>query len=182
MMDHQAFAQLLGNYGEFVGAIAVVATLVYLAVQVRHSKESLEANTAAWAGQTRQAAMEKTIAELLQLTAMPDISIALSGAKPLTDREHVQLDSFLAASMRGREFSWLQHKAGTIDELQWETDVAVLSVYMDSFLIRQWWNKLGRHYSGSDFVGFVDELISKIEPTNKLWETAANWSENDAQR
>ena len=26
-MDHQAFAQLLGNYGEFVGAIAVVATL-----------------------------------------------------------------------------------------------------------------------------------------------------------
>ena len=27
LMDHQTFAQLLGNYGEFVGAIAVVATL-----------------------------------------------------------------------------------------------------------------------------------------------------------
>ena len=36
-MDHQTFAQLLGNYGEFVGAIAVVATLAYLAVQVRQS-------------------------------------------------------------------------------------------------------------------------------------------------
>ena len=36
-MDHQTFAQLLGNYGEFVGAIAVVATLVYLARQVRDS-------------------------------------------------------------------------------------------------------------------------------------------------
>ena len=44
-MDHQAFAQLLGNYGEFVGAIAVVATLFYLAVQVRHSKDATEANT-----------------------------------------------------------------------------------------------------------------------------------------
>jgi hypothetical protein len=33
-MDHQAFAQLLGNYGEFVGAIAVVITLAYLARQV----------------------------------------------------------------------------------------------------------------------------------------------------
>ena len=44
-MDHQAFAQLLGNYGEFVGAIAVVGTLVYLAVQVRHSKDALDANT-----------------------------------------------------------------------------------------------------------------------------------------
>jgi hypothetical protein len=36
-MDHLTFAQLLGNYGEFVGAIAVVATLGYLATQVRHS-------------------------------------------------------------------------------------------------------------------------------------------------
>jgi len=36
-MDHQEFAQLLGNYGEFVGAIAVVATLGYLALQIRQN-------------------------------------------------------------------------------------------------------------------------------------------------
>ncbi len=30
-------AQLLGGFGEFVGAIAVVATLLYLAIQVRNS-------------------------------------------------------------------------------------------------------------------------------------------------
>jgi hypothetical protein len=36
-MDHQAFAQLLGNYGEFLGAIAVFATLVYLAIQIRQN-------------------------------------------------------------------------------------------------------------------------------------------------
>ena len=35
----------LGSIGEFVGAIAVVVTLAYLAVQVRHSKEATEANT-----------------------------------------------------------------------------------------------------------------------------------------
>jgi len=44
-MDHQTFAQLLGNYGEFVGAIAVVVTLGYLAVQVKHSKNSMDENT-----------------------------------------------------------------------------------------------------------------------------------------
>jgi hypothetical protein len=38
-MDHLSFAQLLGNYGEFVGAIAVVATLGYLAVQIRQNTE-----------------------------------------------------------------------------------------------------------------------------------------------
>ncbi len=44
-MDHQTFAELLGNYGEFLGAIAVFGTLAYLAVQVRQSKVALEANT-----------------------------------------------------------------------------------------------------------------------------------------
>jgi hypothetical protein len=46
-MDHQAFAQLLGNYGEFLGAIAVVVTLVFLIAQLRQGKASLDANTKA---------------------------------------------------------------------------------------------------------------------------------------
>ncbi len=37
--------QMLGSLGEFVGAIAVVATLVFLAVQVRYSRQATEANT-----------------------------------------------------------------------------------------------------------------------------------------
>ena len=40
-------AQLLGNFGEFVGAIAVVATLVYLIVQVRHSVKNMEVTAGA---------------------------------------------------------------------------------------------------------------------------------------
>lgn len=34
-MDLMNVAQLLGDFGEFVGAIAVVATLIYLALQIR---------------------------------------------------------------------------------------------------------------------------------------------------
>ena len=36
-MDLMSTAQLLGNFGEFFGAIAVVATLGYLAVQIRNN-------------------------------------------------------------------------------------------------------------------------------------------------
>ena len=46
-MDHLTFAQLLGNYGEFISAIAVVGTLIYLAAQVKHSKISIDENTRA---------------------------------------------------------------------------------------------------------------------------------------
>ncbi len=39
--------EILGNLGNFVGAIGVVGSLVYLAIQVRHSREATNANTRA---------------------------------------------------------------------------------------------------------------------------------------
>jgi uncharacterized protein YoxC len=36
---------------EIVGAIAVVVTLIYLTIQIKHSKDSLDANTKAIRGQ-----------------------------------------------------------------------------------------------------------------------------------
>ena len=42
-MDHESIAQLLGNYGEFVGAIGVVITLAYLAFQIRQNTRATRA-------------------------------------------------------------------------------------------------------------------------------------------
>ena len=50
-MDHQAIAGLLGNYGEFVGAIAVVVTLGYLAVQIRDNTKAMQADSRYAVGQ-----------------------------------------------------------------------------------------------------------------------------------
>lgn len=41
-MDLMQTAQLLGNFGEFFGAIAVVATLFYLAVQIRQNSRATQ--------------------------------------------------------------------------------------------------------------------------------------------
>jgi hypothetical protein len=48
----EAFS-ILGNLGEFVGAIGVVATLVYLSIQVRQSRTLIEANNSATEENTR---------------------------------------------------------------------------------------------------------------------------------
>ncbi len=42
-MSLTELSQILGNFGEFVGAIAVVVTLFYVAFQVRQSKEATDA-------------------------------------------------------------------------------------------------------------------------------------------
>ncbi len=41
-MDIQVTAQLLGNLGEFFGAIAVLVTLLYLGMQIRQNREAIE--------------------------------------------------------------------------------------------------------------------------------------------
>jgi len=46
-MESASTFEVLGNNGEFVSAIAVVVTLIYLATQVRHSRQALDANTRA---------------------------------------------------------------------------------------------------------------------------------------
>ena len=43
-MDLITMTQLLGNIGEFIGAIAVVVTLAYLAVQIRHNTRATRAS------------------------------------------------------------------------------------------------------------------------------------------
>jgi hypothetical protein len=40
-MELMEFTAALGNIGEFVGSIAVLATLIYLAIQIRHQRQEL---------------------------------------------------------------------------------------------------------------------------------------------
>ena len=69
-MDHQAFAQLLGNYGEFVGAIAVVVTLGYLAHQINLNTRALKSNayrevSRAYADHSWDIARDRSLAEVM---------------------------------------------------------------------------------------------------------------------
>ena len=86
------------------------------------------------------------------------------------------LDAFLANAMRAREFAWRQYKNNTIDESVWQGEVAVLSVYLDSSRVRKWWDVLGRHYIGGEFVQFVDLMIEEEPATDELWTTTIDWS------
>jgi len=94
----------------------------------------------------------------------------------LTLEENVKLDAYLANAMIGKEFSWLQFHNNTIDESSWNGELAIMRVLLDSSRIRDWWNKLGRHYMSNEFVQFVDQLIEAEPATDELWTGATNWS------
>ena len=67
-MDHQEIAQLLGNYGEFFGSIVLIATLIYLSVQIRqHTKQMTSAySLALW---------ERTQDRFMAIASGPELSV-----------------------------------------------------------------------------------------------------------
>ena len=89
-MDHQTFAQLLGNYGEFVGAIAVVATLMFLTLQIRQNTRSATLTRATLAQQQLTRMHERIMSnkELADLVARCR-SLAVDDLSP-GDQERVR--------------------------------------------------------------------------------------------
>ena len=115
-MDHQAFAQLLGNYGEFVGSIAVLGTLIYLAVQIRHSKELLERNQAISLSQVQQARANSGREHYLLLSdsthLAPIVAVDLG-----IDEATVRLQAYLGASLVHADNMVYQYELGLVDDV-----------------------------------------------------------------
>ena len=159
----------LADFSEIVSSLAIVVTLIYLTVEIGQ-------NTDAVRTQTAQSILEAGQSELMAFIEHPDLALSIANAGPLTPEQNVMVDAFLANAMRSRQFAWLQYKNKTIDEENWNGEVAVLRIYLDSSRIRDWWDKLGRHYMDSEFVGFVDVMIEEEPATDELWSTAINWT------
>ena len=159
----------VADYSEILSSIAIVVTLIYLTVEIGQ-------NTAAIRTQTAQSILEAGQSELTAFMEYPGIALSIPDSGPLTPEQSVMLDAFLANAMRSREFAWLQFTNNNIDEAVWLGEVAVLTVYLDSSRIRTWWEKLGRHYMGSEFVEFVDQKMAETPATDRLWTGTLNWT------
>jgi len=161
-MDLQSTAELLGNIGEFVGAIAVVVTLGYLAVQVRHSKEATEANTRLAEESHRLALAQNQIARVnLIERQMRDLSSSPNLAEIFEkyDREGI---GALNPAERRRFSSWhitqhyvldsqhYQYELGMLDDDSWQDAIRRIKAQIPI------WDQLDMQIIGRK--SFVDEV------------------------
>ena len=131
-MDLLETAQLLGNFGEFIGAIAVVATLFYLAIQVRHSKAATEANTASLRENQKIALtdsylrrndlMERSASQIALSEDLAEIVLrAREGTlEELTELERSRLQMWENARMIRVESQFFQWQQGLLDDEYFE--------------------------------------------------------------
>ena len=111
--------ETLTVFTEIVGSIAIVVSLIVLTVEVRQNTEALNA-------QSRQSVLAAAQNELFVSVDHPNFAAALVKPGPLTEEENIQLDAYFTATLRAREYSWLQYRSGTIDQDQWDTELAVI--------------------------------------------------------
>lgn len=160
-MDHQAFAQLLGNYGEFVGAIAVVATLAYLTIQVRQNTQVIRFRSG-----RESARLSVDIALALLQPAVSDALSTANAGEELNDSQLNVLDQLVYAWMTSLHQDFLEYEAGLQDDDWWEVKKSTISMILSFPAHQRIWEGISRQYWTSEFCDMVDKILSESGADN----------------
>ena len=148
--------EAIGAVGEAVGAIAVVVTLAYLAMQIRQ-------NT----GATRAASHHAVIEALNQgnLAQARDAELAqiwVSGLKDrgvLTEVERQRFDSLCLAYFHVFDSLWYSAKVGTAERNLLLSEEKGFAYLMDSSGVYDWWEANPYAFS-PEFRNYMEEFRS----------------------
>jgi hypothetical protein len=114
----------LGAIAELLGAIAVVATLAYLSVQLRQNTASVRTSSAA-AHSEAMRSLNIAVAQDAELVRLYWAGLANRAA--LTDEDRRRFDFLIGATTQGMEQMWRFHEEGVIDDGAWLGQQAALS-------------------------------------------------------
>jgi hypothetical protein len=121
----------LASISEIIGSIAILATLIFLALQIRQNTRAIEASAS-------QDAAESESNALVQLLNYPEVAASLSKGA-LTDVEVVRLFAFLSLLLRAHEQYWRQYQLGVIDEATLKRYQGSLVAQLSFPSSRNWW-------------------------------------------
>jgi hypothetical protein len=140
-----------------IAAAAVVASILYLAREVRQSERVQRANMQQ--GRADRASHASLIVASAGLSRI--WQKALSPNPDLNQEEFAQWALICRSAFLSGEDSYLQHKAGLLDEVAWGSYVAGVHFYMASPGMRAMWTVSSKQY-GADFREFVDDILAKV--------------------
>jgi hypothetical protein len=152
--------EAIGAIGEIAGAIGVIATLLYLSVQVRSS-------TLASKVESKLATTRMYTDFLSGLIHSPEINeLFLRGRKDLSSLTSDEFYRFSNLALQSFSFfsaGYFQYSRGTLHESDWHENMAVIQFWLRGEGCRQWWVKVGMHMYGSEFVTFIESQIRMLD-------------------
>jgi hypothetical protein len=159
------------NISQIVASVAVVASLIYLAVQVGQTERNQRA-------MIQQGRADRASGGAMALAA-PEMSTVfrkgMTGDPDLTQEEFDQLLLMCRALLLSGEDSFLQHEAGLLDKRAFDSWIAGARAYMSAPGLRAIWKLTGPQYC-TEYRQFVEaNIINRpaVTPANTL----AAWRE-----
>ena len=157
----------LGALGEFVGSIGVIATRVYLAIQIRQ-------NSAATKAQAVQTTSDKMVDISLAMAADGFWSDLVNRAqvdyRELSADERNRVGWLWFAVMRGQETLYHHYLQGNVDAKVWDSYAQAIRQNVKMRGFRQWWAINADSYPfAADFQAYVDEAVREAETSGEAY-------------
>ena len=149
----------LGSVGEFVGALAVLVTLIYLAVQIHQHTKTVKAQI----NQARSDSFQQVQLALMNSDEMLEIAGKLKGEKPwdvsrldsLDDIEKRRLRQYLIIQRDRADNLFYQNSLGLIEKEYYESQVAFNILTFGPF-----WQKMLGDFGRPSFSREIDRILS----------------------
>jgi hypothetical protein len=152
----------LASLGSFVSSLAVLVSLGLLGLQVQQASKNQRALM-------QQGRSGRTVDILLRMSE-PQMAAVLGKAyrcdETLDEAQIISFYGFAAATFWNSEDSFLQFKAGTLDVVSWENDVATLKGLLRNPAYRAAWS-MARYGSTGGYAEFVDSLLQDVKPQRR---------------
>ena len=163
-MFSQFTLQDLGSLGEFVGAIGVVISLIYLARQM--SQNTISVRAASFNSMT-----ENSIRLLENTFRDGDFANFLHRAEgdpsSLSPDERVRWDAYMTAVYRHFGNLVYQYRVGVLDRQMWESYRDTLKTHVSIPSWRIWFEE-NRGVFSSSLVDLVDRVVEELKSEGKI--------------
>ena len=149
--------EAIGAIGEILGAIAVFASLLYLATQIRIQNRESRLSAIRDVG----AGFNDFLGDLATNKTLADIFVRGNrDPEELDATERMQYYAFMSRSFRSIEPMHKQYIDGYLEAGSFEGVIEVIKNFNEQPGYIEWW-KNRKHWFSKEFQAFVDPLIDK---------------------
>ncbi len=142
----------LGNIGEFLGAVCVIVSLVYLEIQVRH-------NTRAVRSSAQQEILGDMAGFISLLAGDSDTAscyeLGLADSRDLSRAERLRFSLLLTRFFYGFSRVYDLHRDGNLEPESWEAQKEILRWVIKQPGVKRWWPN-ARSQIPRSFADFVE--------------------------
>jgi len=143
------------SIAEIISSIAILVTLIYLAIQTEQNTEAILANT-------NDTIIETDLNILNMLVANPEISLSMVKTE-ITEQEKGALTNWVVVLLRTREHQWFQYKNGVLDQKVWESYLSGIGLNLSYPRTRRIWESLySLNAFDNEFSEVVNDYLSEI--------------------